>query len=280
MAKKKNETTENVLENIDSKQYPSLILGLDISTSCIGISIVYDDGENEPEIVKITHIVPKIPSKIKGIEALILRKEIFERDFLSTIKDMGITECVIESPLSYATGNSNVQTISQLLQFNGLLCEAIYRVLHIVPYLISSYDARMLSFPQLMSIRKFNKKGIAYPYKHITKAMNDNHLVLFGDFPFDCDKKDIMMNCVREKYPDIEWVYDAKGKLKKENFDACDSLVCALAYANKKRYGEFNPVVNEWQAGYNGDNDTTLIEYTMNVWGKEYKKQIFLDSVE
>ena len=277
MAKKKQEIEEK--QEIE-KIYPSLILGLDISTSCIGISIIYDDGVKEPEIVKITHIVPKIPSKIKGIEALILRKEIFERDFLSTIKDIGITECIIESPLSYATGNSNVQTVSQLLQFNGLLSEAVYRVLHIVPHYVSSYDARMLSFPQLLSIRKFNKKGEVYPYKHITKAMDENHLVLFGDFPFDCDKKDIMMNCVREKYPNIEWIYDAKGKLKKENFDACDSLVCALAYVNQKRYGEIDAKVTEWDGTSSTTTGAAVIEYTVKVWDKEYKKQIFIEENE
>ena len=95
----------------NEKIYPSLVLGLDISTTCIGISIVFDDGVKEPEIIKITHVVPKINNKIKGIEALILRKEIFERDFLSTIKDLGITECIIESPLNFATNNFTITTI-------------------------------------------------------------------------------------------------------------------------------------------------------------------------
>ena len=268
MSKKKEE------EKKEEKIYPSLVLGLDISTACIGISIVYDDGVKEPEIVKITHVVPKLPSKIKGIEALILRKKIFEEDFLTTIKDMGITECIIEAPLNYAVGNSNAQTVTQLLQFNGLLSEAVYRVLGIVPHYISSYDARMQSFPELLSIRKFNKKGVVYPYSHIQKAISDNHLVLFGDFPFDCDKKMIMMNCVCEKYPEITWVYDSKGNLKKENFDACDSLVCALAYINTKRHGELNPEIVDADTSINEDG--TLIEYSMRVWGKNYRKQIFL----
>ena len=68
---------------VEEKKYPGLVLGLDISTTCIGISIVYDDGVNKPIVTDITHIVPKISNKKKGIEALILRKEIFERDFLS-----------------------------------------------------------------------------------------------------------------------------------------------------------------------------------------------------
>ena len=269
MSKKKEEEVK------EEKIYPSLVLGLDISTACIGISIVYDDGVKEPEIIKITHVVPKLPSKIKGIEALILRKKIFEEEFLTTIKDLGITECVIESPLNFATGNSNAQTVSQLLQFNGLLSEAVYRVLGIVPHYVSSYDARMQSFPQLLSIRKFNKKGVVYPYSHIKKAIAENHVVLFGDFPFDCDKKMIMMNCVCEKYPDITWVYDTKGNLKKENYDACDSLVCALAYINTKKYGEMKPEIVDCDT--EEVNGGTLIKYTMDVWGKKYPKQIFLE---
>ena len=266
--------TEN--ETLVAATKPDLILGLDISTSCIGISIVLDDGENEPEIVKITHIVPKISSKIKGIEALILRKEIFEHDFLTTIKDLGITECIIESPLTFTMGNSNAQTVSQLLQFNGLLSEAVYRVLHIVPHYVTSYDARMQSFPNLLSLRKFNKKGVVYPLTHIENAIKNNHLVLFGSFPFDCDKKTIMMNCVCEKYPNINWVYDKKGVLKKENFDACDSLICVLAYINTKRHGDLDQVITDYSINKNAENGTTIIKYTMRVWGTDYQKEIIL----
>lgn len=272
MARKKSESVEEVIE----KKYPSLILGLDISTACIGISIVYDDGEREPEIVKITHVVPKINKKIKGIEALILRKQLFEEEFLEKIKDMGITECVIESPLNYATGNSNAQTVSQLLQFNGLLSEAVYRVLHIVPSYISSYDARMKSFPELLSIRKFNKKAKIYPYPHIKKALNESHLVLFGSYPFDCDKKMIMMNMVNEKYPGINWIEDKNGELKKENYDACDSLVCVLAYINEKRYGKMEPKVVSWTSSVTTGRNEIYIEYTMDVWGKQITKKLIL----
>lgn len=265
MAKKK--------EKEKLKIYPSKILGLDISTACIGVSVVYDDGVNEPKILDISHIVPKIPSNIKGIEALIMRKKIFENDFLTKIKNDGITECIIEAPLNYAAGNSNTQTVIQLVQFNALLSEAVYNVLGIIPEYMSSYEARRISFPELLSIRRFNKKGEVYPQSHIAKDIKENHLVLFGDFPFDCDKKNIMMNCVCEKYPEINWVYNAKGELKKENFDACDSLVCALAFVNLKRYGEIEPTIKECskQCFDNGDVEFT---YIMDVWGKEYKKVI------
>ena len=72
----------------EDKIYPSLILGLDISTACIGISIIYDDGVNDPKIELISHVSPKIGKDVKGIEALILRKEIFEENFLLRMDDI------------------------------------------------------------------------------------------------------------------------------------------------------------------------------------------------
>ena len=269
MAKKEEKKQLEVPE----KKYPSRVLGLDISTACIGISIVYDDGVNEPVVEDITHIAPKVPRSKKGIEALIMRKEIFEKVFLSKIKDRGVTECVIESPIQHSVGGStSAQTIAQLLQFNGLLSEAVYRVLGIIPYYISSYDARMLSFPQLMSVRKFNKKGEIYPVKHLEKALKDSHLVLFGTYPFDCDKKSIMMNLVSDKYPDIDWVKDKNGDIRKENFDACDSLICSLAYINLKRYGQIDASVKSY--GIVRDNGSVSVSYEVSVWDRVYDKKL------
>ncbi len=264
-------------EYFSEKKYPSLILGLDISTACIGISIIYDDGVNEPLIELISHVSPKVGKEIKGIEALILRKEIFEESFLCKMDDIlkeikaplkKITEVVIESPMIYASGGSNAETVATLLQFNGILSDSIYRTLHIVPSYVSSYDARMRSFPQLLAIRKYNKKGLVYPLSHIKKDIRDNHLILFGSYPFDCDKKLIMMNCVSEKYPNIPWIYNKKGELKKENYDSCDALVCALAYSNEKRYGELKPEIVDSEIVENEKG--TFISYTLKVWDDIY----------
>lgn len=270
MKKNKGKKVEN--------KYPNVILGLDISTSCIGISIVYDDGETDPKIIEITHISPKIPSKIKGIEALILRKEIFEKEFLTKKTDLHITECVIESPLIHASGKSNAQTVAQLLQFNGLLSEAVYRVLGIVPNYVSSYDARMQSFPELMAVRRLNKKGELYPLSHYKKSLKDNHLILFGAYSFDCDKKSIMMDMVSEKFPDIKWILDKNGEIKKENYDACDSLVCVLAYINTKRHGELDNKIENYEIE-TFENGETVIDYTVKVWDREYTKKIILKKV-
>lgn len=265
---------KNKIELVENKKYPSKILGLDISTSCIGASIIYDDGVNPPIIEKITHIVPKISNKIsnKSIEALIKRKEIFEEEFLSKMSNEGITECVIEAPLIFAVGNSNPTTVSQLLKFNALLSEAIYYKLGIIPYYISSLDARIYAFPELLGIRRFNRKGDEYDLKHFKTDIKTGHIVPFADYPFDCDKKNIMMNLVNAQFKNINWVYNKKNDFKKENFDACDSLVCCLGYSNLKKYGELTPKIeNTIIEEFDGVCDIT---YTMKIWDKTIEKKI------
>lgn len=256
---------------MDENVYPRVVLGLDISTACIGASIVLDDGVNQPKILKLTHVSPKVNNKIKGIEALFLRKELFDTQFISTLKDYGITDVVIEEPL---LSSNNVNTVATLLRFNGMISESIYHELKIVPQFISSYDARMYSFPELVSIRKYNKKGEEYPLKHIKSALANNNIVLFGAYPFDIDKKTVMMNKVNEVYDDIEWIYNKKGELKKENYDACDSLVCALAYININHHGIEQATVLD--SNIVELEDSYDITYRTKIWDKVYEKKIVL----
>ena len=59
-----------------NKEGKEIYLGLDVSTACIGISIIVDDGSDYGKIIELTHISPKVSSKIKGIEQLFLKKKI------------------------------------------------------------------------------------------------------------------------------------------------------------------------------------------------------------
>ena len=129
---------EKINENSD------IILGLDISTTTIGCCVFLDDKSDYGKIIKLTHIVPKISSKIKGIESLFLKKDIFENEFLSLWKDTGIKRVIIEEPL---LRSNNVKTVGTLLRFNGMISYSVYRVLGIVPEYISSYYARKYAFP-------------------------------------------------------------------------------------------------------------------------------------
>ena len=263
----------NIRKEINDKKIHRVVLGLDVSTSCIGASIVIDDGVSKPKIVKITHVAPKISKDIKGIEALCLKKKIFEEEFLNKLDDFGITDVVVEEPL--LTGN-NAHVVGTLLRFNGMISDAIYRILGVVPHFISSYDSRMFSFPELCSIRKYNKKGKEYPLSHVKNDLANDNLTLFGSYPYDIDKKNIMMNLVNEMYPDIDWVLDKNGNLKKENYDASDSLICALAFINVNRYGIEKPTIIS--SIINKGESETIIEYNMKMWDIVYPKTLILKS--
>lgn len=270
---KKMSKIENIrYENLEKKIH-RVILGLDISTTCIGVSVVIDDGESTPQIVKITHIAPKIPNNIKGIESLFLRKQIFEEEFISTLLEYNITDVIIEEPL-FSSNNS--LTVATLMRFNGMISEVIYRRLGVVPHFISSYDSRMFSFPELCSIRKFNKKGKEYPIAHVKKDIKNSHLVLFGNYPYDVDKKSVMMDMINEVYPNIEWITNKHGDIKKENYDACDSLVCTLAYININRYGLEKPIISNYTITTDDESEETVVKYDVEIWGKTFHKQLIL----
>lgn len=240
-------------------------LGLDVSTNCIGMCLFINDGTEDGQLVKLTQIVPKVNSKIKGIHSLFEKKKIFKNVMLEEWADVKIDRVIIEEPL---LRSNNINTVSTLLRFNGMISDCVYEIFNVVPDFISSYDARLYSFPELLAIRKVAKDGTVYDRKKIIKAIKDNNLVLFGSYQFDIDKKVVMMDKVNSKYPNIDWKLDKNEEIKKENFDACDSLVAVLGFKNKLKY---NNVKGEIVDVEELDDK---IKYTVNFLDKIYKKQI------
>ena len=167
-----------------------------------------------------------------------------------------------------------MNTVATLLRFNGMISKAIYHELGLVPSFVSSYDARMWSFPELVALRKYNKRGEEYPLKHVKNDIKKGNIVLFGAYPFDIDKKTVMMNMVNEMYGDIEWIYNKKGELRKENYDACDSLICALAYINVNRHGVSRPVIAK--SDVTETDNEYIINYTTSIWDRDYEKKLVL----
>lgn len=245
-----------------------IILGLDISTSCIGCCVYLNTNKEYGEIIELTHVVPKIKSKENSTEELFLKKEMFEKDFLEKWKYKGIKKVVIEEPL---LSSNNINTVATLLRFNGMISESVYKVLGISPYYISSYSARKYAFPDLMSVRKYNKKGNLYDEKHIMEEIKKNNVSLFASYPFDIDKKLVMWNKVSEVFPNIEWIYNKKGELRKENFDANDALVTCIAYSNLIKNGDLNFKIT------NVEKTDTKITFVLNYWDKKKLKEINLN---
>ena len=244
-----------------------IILGIDISTACLGVSLARYDGTNV-EILKLSHVKPKISRKIKGTESLFMKTKQFKEQFIEKYKDIGLTDIIIEEPLPNSQNNNTVTT---LLRFNGMISESVYSHLGVVPTYISSYDARKYSFPELMSIRKYGKDEKQYDPKKILKEIKNSQLVLFGGYPWTIDKKTVIQNKVAEIFPDVEWLYNKKNELKKENFDACDAYVACLGYLNKAKYGE-----PEFKVSNVVDNGSS-ITYDVSYWDKKVQRTTYLE---
>lgn len=203
------------------------ILGLDVSTKTIGIALFEDFGDYG--VLRLLHHVTPIvkPKPENKQQELFEKATIFEDEFLKKYKEIGITKVVIEEPL---LRSNNVNTVATLLRFNGIISRAVYDMLGVIPEYISSYDSRAYGFPELMQIRKFNKKGEPYPQKDLDKAKP----VLFGGYDYEVDKKVIVWEKVSELEPQIVWLVDKKQKLKKENYDMSDSYSAVLGYMYKE----------------------------------------------
>jgi hypothetical protein len=187
------------------------VLGLDVSTKTIGWALF--DLQTK-QLLELTHIspVPK-PKEDDKIKELLLKSSMF-RTKLEQYKNLGITKVVIEEPL---LNSNNVYTIGTLLRYNTLITKEIYDVLGIVPNFISTYNSRKNAFPEL--VQKNDK----------------NKFVLFGGYPKDCDKKQIIWELVAKREPQIQWQYTKNNTLKKENFDQSDAYCCVLGYMNQEK---------------------------------------------
>ena len=189
------------------------ILGLDVSTKTIGISLFNNKGQ----LLELTHISPKIkPVPETKTEELIKKADLFA-EFVSKYSKMNIKHVLIEEPL---LRSNNVNTVGTLLRFNGMVTKICYDILDVTPEYISTYEARKNAFPELM------QPGVS------------GKIVLFGAYPKDIDKKRVIWDLVSKREPKINWLLDKKGELKKENFDMSDSYVVALAFAHIKNIFE------------------------------------------
>ena len=253
------------------KPEPRVILGLDVSTATIGISLVVigDSGEIKP--VEVTHLKLKTPVKYKDAAALFMKNDMFREKLEELDSKYVIDSVVIEEPL---VSSNNAITVSTLLKFNGIVSWTVYEVTGVIPEYISSYDARKFGMPQLMAVRKYNKKGEQYDYKKIKHSVTKNELVEFGAYPFDVSKKDVIWGYISDMFPNINWVLDKKGELKKENFDASDSLICILGWLNKRIYGETEPTIVSCDEESSKEPDTKVITYVTSFCGQKFSKKI------
>lgn len=188
-------------------QGESFLLGLDVSTKTIGVALFNDKGK----LLELTHISPKAkPVPESKTEELIKKADLFA-EFIDKYSELNIKHIIIEEPL---LRSNNVNTVGTLLRFNGMVTKIAYDKFGVTPTYISTYEARKNAFPELMQPNASKK------------------IVLFGAYPKDADKKKVIWEKVSKREPEITWLLDVKGQLKKENFDMSDAYAVTLAYAH------------------------------------------------
>lgn len=167
-----------------------LELGLDISTSVIGIAAI----DRETEALKVLEFLKL--SKEKNL----INKALLFKEFIEKYKDYPIKSISIEAPMkAYKHGNTSAQVISKLATFNGMCMIISMLVFGIPPRHIDVNHARKVALPD-------------------------------AKFPRGSNKKHIVWEHISTKYPKVEWRYGPRsGKLTKENYDMCDAAVVALA---------------------------------------------------
>jgi hypothetical protein len=206
----------------------NFILGLDVSTKTIGISLFEDNGDGTGSLKLLNHVTPKVkPEPVSKMAELFEKARIFESEFLNNYASVGIGKVIIEEPLLQS---NNVYTVATLLRFNGMVARSVYEILGVIPDFVSSHDAREYAFPELKEVRRIKKDGTPRPEKDIKNAKP----VLFGGYPFDVDKKMIIWELVSNLEPQIEWFYDKNNKLRKESFDCSDAYTAVRGYMRKE----------------------------------------------
>jgi hypothetical protein len=187
------------------------ILGLDVSSKTVGFALFDLNGS---ELLELTHFSPKIkPQPEDKIEELLKKADAFAKH-LENYKNMGIIRIVIEEPLLQS---NNIYTVGTLLRYNTMILKNCYDILGILPTFISTYNARKYAFPDLLGK---NDKGRS---------------VLFGGYPKDIDKKQVIWERVNSLFPDIKWLYGKNNNLKKENYDMADAIATVIGYVNMNK---------------------------------------------
>lgn len=164
-------------------------LGLDISTSITGATIIQDG-----KIIKSTFWDTRNKNKF----ATIYDKAKFVKTQLEDLAfEYKISSIYIEQSLhSFRSGFSSAQTLSTLSRFNGIISWICWDLFKTQPEMIAATSAR-------------KQAGVA-----IKRGEN---------------AKEKVLEFIIDKYPDIDIQYTKHGNPKPGTLDMCDSIIIALA---------------------------------------------------
>lgn len=200
-----------------------MVLGLDVSTSNIGISLFSMEGE----LVKLTHISLDDDKAPTSLQRYLYKANLFEAFVQNNYEMYDIKKIVIEEPL----GGSVTPSIAVILSlFNEEIqhkCKLVFPNTEVV--LLSVDNSRRYGLPELLGGKKQTLFG------NIPKEING---VKINEY-----RKLLVMHLIGQKYPEIVWLLNNNYNLDKRNFDRADSVCVVLAYMFKEKIWS-NPVAN------------------------------------
>ena len=171
------------------KDYNKCTLGLDISTSITGATVI-EGGQIKESFFWDTRNKNKFPDHF--------HKARFIKQKIEEIKtNFTITSIFIEKPfMFFNSGGSTAKTMSALQSFNGMISWICSDILSIDPKYITATSAR-------------KQAGVG---------------IKRGD-----NAKEKVLQFIIDNYPDIEIIYTKHGNPKPGMLDMCDSIIIALA---------------------------------------------------
>lgn len=162
------------------------ICGLDISTSCIGISIVSGGRLVHSEAIDLCAETSKTSS-------LLERAEFFGSVFYQLKNRYDIRHLFIETPLMrFLPGKSKADTIIKLASFNGMISFITYDVLAIHPTYLNVKNARALYgavIPRGTKAKEVKKLIIETVVEKEKTAFSVGELTKFGNYKKGIDDK-------------------------------------------------------------------------------------------
>jgi len=167
-----------------------MILGLDVSTSITGVSVINDEGE--------ILLCEAVDTRNKRYFPSLLKKATFIKDKLREIKGTyQIDEIYIEESLqSFRSGFSSAKTLSTLSKINGIVSYLVWEIFEKEPEYIASTSARKLC-------------GIKVPRGEKAKK--------------------VVLNFLLDNDPSFAIKYTKQNNPTPDSYDRADSLVMARA---------------------------------------------------
>lgn len=166
-----------------------MILGLDISTSITGATIMHEE-----KIIESTFWDTRNKKHFPSI----YHKSNFLKNKIENLKNRNdITNIYVEQSLhSFRSGFSSAQTLSTLSRFNGIVSWICWELFSIQPEMIAATSAR----------------------KHAGLSIKRGE-----------NAKQKVLEFILDNYPDVDIEYTKHGNPKPGVLDMCDSIIIARA---------------------------------------------------